>query len=116
MTSAFRRHCAVGVSVAAHLTVLAMIVFHNPRVIDLSPAGLVYGDGAHTYKLIYLPPGVNDETPADAAKLLFPPPASKPRPRARSPSRQSLRQSLRRSRLTRKPATTILTPGLRWAP
>ena len=81
MTSAFRRHCAVGVSVAAHLTVLAMIVFHNPRVIDLSPTWLAYGDGAHTSKLIYLPPGVNDETPADAAKLLFPPPANKPRPR-----------------------------------
>jgi TonB family protein len=84
MTSAFRRHCAVGVSVAAHLTVLAMIVFHNPRVIDLSPAGLAYGDGTHTYKLIYLPPGVNDAPPADAAKLLFPPPANKPRPRPQS--------------------------------
>jgi TonB family protein len=71
--------------VAAHLTVLAMIVFHNPRVIDLSPAGLAYGDGTHTYKLIYLPPGVNDAPPADAAKLLFPPPANKPRPQSQPP-------------------------------
>jgi hypothetical protein len=78
MASGFRRHRAVAVSVAAHLAVLAMIVFHNPMVIDLSPAGLAYGDGAHTYKLIYLPPGANDNTPADAAKLLFPTPASKP--------------------------------------
>ena len=84
MTSAFRRHCAVGVSVAAHLAVLAMIVFHNPRVIDLSPTWLAYGDGTHTSKLIYLPPGANEDTPADAAKLLFPPPASKPRPRPQS--------------------------------
>ena len=84
MTSAFRRHCAVGVSVAAHLAVLAMIVFHNPRVIDLSPTWPAYGDGAHTSKLIYLPPGANEDTPADAAKLLFPPPASKPRPRPES--------------------------------
>jgi protein TonB len=53
-------------------------------VIDLSPAGLAYGDGTHTYKLIYLPPGVNDAPPADAAKLLFPPPANKPRPRPQS--------------------------------
>jgi len=69
--------------VAAHLAVLAMIVFHNPRVIDLRPTWRAYGDGAHTYKPIYLPPGANEATPADA-KLLFPPPASKPRPRAPS--------------------------------
>jgi len=81
MASGFRRHRAVAVSVAAHLAVLAMIVFHNPRVTDLSPAGLAYGDGAHTYKLIYLAPSANADTPADAARLLFPPPASKPRPR-----------------------------------
>ncbi|MGA2458541.1 MAG: TonB family protein [Terriglobales bacterium] len=81
MASGYRRHRAIAVSVAAHLAVLAMIVFHSPKVIDLSPAGLAYGNGAHTYKLIYLPPGANDDTPADAAKLLFPPPASKPRPR-----------------------------------
>ncbi len=57
MTSAFRRHCAVGVSVAAHLAVLAMIVFHNPRVIDLSPTWLAYGDGAHTYQADLLATG-----------------------------------------------------------
>jgi TonB family protein len=68
------------VSVAAHLAVLALLLFHNPRVIDLSPAWLAYGDGAHTYKLIYFPPGANDDTPPDAAKLLFPLRASKPRP------------------------------------
>jgi len=71
----------VEVSVAAHLALLAAIVFHNPRVIDLRPAWLAYGDGAHTYQLIYLPPSTNDATPEDAAKLLFPPSASKPRPR-----------------------------------
>jgi TonB family protein len=80
-SSGFRRHCAVEVSVAAHLALLAAIVFHNPRVIDLRPAWLAYGDGAHTYQLIYLPPSTNDATPEDAAKLLFPPSASKPRPR-----------------------------------
>jgi TonB family protein len=80
MSAAFRRHRAVGVSVAAHLAALAVIVFHNPKVIDLSPAWLAYGDGAHTYKLIYLPTE-NDDTSADAAKLLFPLRASKPRPR-----------------------------------
>jgi TonB family protein len=73
------------VSVAAHLAVLAMIAFHNPRVIDLSPTGLAYGDSAHTYQLIYFPPGAKtDDTPPEAVKLLFPPRASKPRPRPQS--------------------------------
>jgi TonB family protein len=80
MSSAFRRHRAVAVSVAAHLAALAVIVFHNPRVIDLTPAWVAYGDGAHTYKVTYLPTG-NDATPLDAAKLLFPARASQPRPR-----------------------------------
>jgi TonB family protein len=70
--------------VAAHLALLAVIVFHNPRVIDLSPAWLAYGDGSHAYKLAYLPPGSPD-TPPDTAKLLFPRPPSKTRP---SPQRQ----------------------------
>jgi len=74
------------VSVAAHLAVLAVLVFHNPRVIDLSPAWLAYGDGAHIYKLVYLPASANnDDKPEDAAKLLFPPRMSKPRPQSQPP-------------------------------
>jgi TonB family protein len=84
-TSEFRRHRAVAVSVFAHLAVLAVLVFHSPRVIDLSPAWLAYGDGAHTYKLIYLPPGANNDTPPDTARLLFPPRATKPRPQTQPP-------------------------------
>jgi protein TonB len=75
--SEFRRKRAVEVSVAAHLALLAVIVFHNPRVVDLKPVWLAYGDGAHT--LIYLPPG-NDATPPDATRLQFPRQPSKPRP------------------------------------
>ena len=75
-TSGFRRQLAdnrvVGVSVAAHLALLAVIVFHPPKAIDLSPTWLAYGDGAHTYKLVYFPPNANDDAPPDAAKLLFP--------------------------------------------
>jgi TonB family protein len=75
------------VSVAAHLTVLAVLVFHNPRVIDLNPAWLAYGDAAHTYKLVYLPASANnDDKPPDAAKLLFPPRVSKPRPQPPKPT------------------------------
>src|SRR5713101_3910831 len=87
MTSVFRRYRAVGVSVAAHLAVLAVLVFHNPRVIDLSPAWLAYGDAAHTYKLVYLPASANnDDKPPDAAKLPFPPRVSKPRPQSPKPT------------------------------
>jgi TonB family protein len=74
------------VSVAAHLAVLAVLVFHNPGAIELSPAWLAYGDGAHTYKLVYLPASAkNDDKPPDAAKLLFPPRMSKPRPQSQPP-------------------------------
>ncbi|HYW38580.1 MAG TPA: hypothetical protein VE957_10730 [Terriglobales bacterium] len=103
-------------SVAAHLALLAVLVFHNPRVIDLSPAWLAYGDGAHTYQLTYFPPAAqSDDTPPDTAKLLFRHGRAS-RAHARSPSRQSLRQSLSRSWPTRKPAIIIPTPDLRWAP
>jgi len=72
--------------VAAHLAVLAVLVFHNPQVIDLSPTWLAYGDAAHTYKLVYLPASANnDDKPRDAAKLLFPPRVSKPRPQSQPP-------------------------------
>ena len=66
---------------AAHLALLAFIVFHEPKVIDLSPAWLAYGDSAHTYQLIYSP--ANDSAPPDAAKPMFPSRVSKPQPRPR---------------------------------
>ncbi|MGA7077365.1 MAG: hypothetical protein WBY61_01500, partial [Terriglobales bacterium] len=70
-TSAFLRHRAVAVSVAAHLGLLALIVFHTPKVLDLSPESLAFGDGAHSYKLIYFPPSAYADAPPDAVKLLF---------------------------------------------
>ncbi len=86
MSSGLRRHRAVVVSVAAHLAVLAVLVFHNPRVIELGPDWLAYGDAAHTYKLTYFPPAARIEaTPRDAAKLLFPVRASKLRPPSQPP-------------------------------
>jgi TonB family protein len=89
-SSILHRRRAVEVSVAAHLAVLAAIVFHNPKVIDLSPTWLAYGDSAHTYKLIYFPSGANknnDKRP-DAAKLLFPR-ANKKHPRQQTKSQPS---------------------------
>jgi len=78
--SLLRRYRAVGASVAAHLVLLAAIVFHNPRVFDVGPEWLAHGDGPHSYQLIYVAPD-NDASPPDAAKLLYPKLPSKPRPR-----------------------------------
>ena len=83
VSSGLRRHRVVGASVAAHLAVLAAIVFHSPKVIDLGPAWLAFGDGAHTYKLIYIAPDASDSTPPNEAKLIFPRQASKTRPQPR---------------------------------
>jgi len=81
-SSWWRRYRAVGVSVGAHLTVLAAIVFHNPRLIDLAPTWLAWGDSAHTYQITYLAPG-RETSPAEAAKLLLPRPSSQQRPQPR---------------------------------
>jgi protein TonB len=70
----------VEVSVAAHLILLAVIVFHVPQVVELTPTWLAYGDGAHTTRLVYFPPIASDAAP-DPAKLLFPARTSRPRPR-----------------------------------
>ena len=78
---AFRSYRAVGVSVTAHLALLAVIAFHNSRAIDLSSTSLAHGDAAHTYKLVYFPPAAaNAETTADKANLIFPSSVLKPRP------------------------------------
>lgn len=82
--SAVRRGSSVGVSVAAHLALLAGIVFHSVRAIDLSPSELPYGNSSYSYRLMYVVPSdQNDNTPAEAARLLFPH-KSKPRPHLQS--------------------------------
>jgi TonB family protein len=77
-STGLRRHGAIVASVAAHLAVLGVLVFHSPKVIDLSPAWLAHGYGAHTYKLVYFPADVSSEDPPDAARLVFPLRTKKP--------------------------------------
>jgi TonB family protein len=55
--------------VAAHLALLAAIVFYNRAPVTLTPMWLAHGDGNVT--LIYFPPGANKDAHTDAAKLLF---------------------------------------------
>jgi TonB family protein len=83
--STFRRYRVLALSVAAHLTVLTVIVLHNPKVLDLSPDWLAFGDSPRNYKLVYFPPSATDNTPPDADKLLFPRQPSKPRPHPQAP-------------------------------
>jgi TonB family protein len=82
------RHRTVAVSVGAHLVALAVIVFHHPRAVELSPTWLAGGNAAHTYQITYLPSG-NEENAADESKLAMParPQAarSRPRPQTRKP-------------------------------
>lgn len=79
-SSPVRRYRAVGLSVAAHLLMLAVIVLHNPKVIDVTPTWLARGDGSHTYQITYIAPG-SEDSPADTTRLLLPSPSIKPRPR-----------------------------------
>jgi TonB family protein len=87
-----RRYRAVSVSVGAHLALLAVIVFHHPKTIDVTPTWLAWGNAQHSYHITYLPTG-NEDNPADEAKLALPtPPAAsqpnvKPRPQARRPKK-----------------------------
>jgi periplasmic protein TonB len=78
VTSGFRRHRAVIVSVAAHLALLAAIVFHNPKAIEISPAWLAHGDGSHTYKLVYFPLQANKQRPKPKTQKPAPEPQPSP--------------------------------------
>ncbi|MFZ0564143.1 MAG: energy transducer TonB [Terriglobales bacterium] len=55
---------------AAHLVLLAAIVFYHRAPVTLTPMWLAHGDG--NVNLIYFPPGANKDAHPDAAKLLFP--------------------------------------------
>jgi periplasmic protein TonB len=80
--SRLKNYRAVSVSVAAHLALLLWIVLHHPRVIELTPAWLAYGNGTHSYRVTYFPPG--GEGASTDAKLVLPreSPALRPRPRS----------------------------------
>lgn len=54
---------------AAHVVLLAVIVFYNRAPVTVTPMWLAHGDGNVT--LIYFPPGANKDPHPDAAKLLF---------------------------------------------
>jgi len=83
------RYRAVGVSVVLHLSLLAVIILHRPRVIDVTAAWLAWGNAGHSYKISYLP--INDaNVRSDEPKLFLPSsPASRQKsapPRSRKPA------------------------------
>ena len=77
---------SVAWSVAAHLGLLAAVVFHPPKIIQLDPGGLAYGNGEHSYRVVYIAPGSEDADAAPPAepKLAFSPKPPAPRPRPHS--------------------------------
>jgi TonB family protein len=79
----FRRYAPRAASLLAHLGVLAAIVFHRPAVIQLAPAGLAYGNSAHSYRVVYLAPGGEDTDPDP--KLSFSPNIAPRRTKSSSP-------------------------------
>lgn len=75
----FRRNGLVCGSVTIHLLALAVIVFHNPQVIDFTASWLAHGDGSKTYQITYISPGM-EATSADVPKLSLPAVEPKLRP------------------------------------
>ena len=81
-------------SVGAHLAVLGVIVFHNPKVIDLIPNWVAYGEGSHTYQITYIAPGTEVSSPDPAQLLLLPPSRTikaRPRPQKQIPKPEARR-------------------------
>jgi TonB family protein len=61
---------------------LAAIVFHRPGVVQVSLAWLAFGNGSHSYRVTYFPPGAEDAPQEE--KLVLPRNASVPRKHPRS--------------------------------
>ena len=79
-SSRLRNYWAIALSVVLHLAVLGVIIFHRPRMIELTPEWLAYGDSSHGYRVTYFPPGDHDSSQEE--KFVLPRSASKPPKRA----------------------------------
>jgi TonB family protein len=80
-------YCPVALSVLGHLGLLTAILLSHPRLIDLVPSGLAYGNGAHSYRIVYVAPGDEPAGPPDA-KLTFSARIAPRRHRAPTPKHQ----------------------------
>jgi TonB family protein len=83
-SSWFRRYRAVGVSVTAHLALLAWLIIYAPKPIDIAPTWLAYGDSTRTQQVIYFPPSSDDKT-VESAKLVLPRETAKKRSQPKPP-------------------------------
>ena len=89
-SSRLKNYWAIAPSVVLHLAVLGVVIFNRPRVIELTPAWLAYGDASHSYRVTYFPPGDKDQSqeakftpPREASTAKRPRPSSKTKPPAR---------------------------------
>jgi TonB family protein len=78
----FRSYRTIATSVGLHLSLLAAIILHRPRVVELAPAWLAYGDAMHNYRVTYFPSSGEETSPE--AKLVLPRERSAPRPKPRT--------------------------------
>jgi TonB family protein len=77
-----RSYGAIATSVVLHLGLLAAVVLHRPRVIELTPTWLAFGDATHTYRVTYFPAGGEDLS--RKATLVLPRETSTPPPKRRT--------------------------------
>ena len=65
----FQNYRLIAVSVFVHLGLLAGILLHRAKVDVLVASELAYGNGEHSYRVIYVAPGDEPISPPDALSL-----------------------------------------------
>src|SRR5215467_9677081 len=61
----FRNYRLIAVSVLVHLGLLVGILLHRARVEELVASELAYGNGEHSYRVVYVAPGDEPVSPPD---------------------------------------------------
>ena len=65
-----RRHRGIVVSALVHLGLLAIFLLRRPAPVTLLPYELAYGNGSHSYRVVYVAPGDEPISPPDPALSL----------------------------------------------
>ena len=61
----FQNYRLIAVSVLLHLGLLAGILLHRAKVDELVASELAYGNGEHSYRVVYVAPGDEPTSPPD---------------------------------------------------
>ena len=87
-----RSQRVVAASVAAHIALLAGILFHQRVPVELIPLSLQNGIGTQSYRVIYAPPDGEDSPDDNKITLAHavPAPRRRPKPSAQKPAPEQL--------------------------